>query len=88
MTGKETDKGIFCLFSVANNYDQPENNLVRFWFNKPSIEELSRFLGLPLDKAQDEQVVKVVSIWQGIRTLLDSTGEAYRLQYVEEGTSP
>lgn len=87
MTGKETDKGIWCLFSIDNNDDQPENNLVRFWFNRPSIETLASFMGYPTDKANDEDIVKIVLLWQGTPQRFTPYGTDYRLQYVEEGTS-
>lgn len=31
-------KTIFCLFSVDNNHDQPRNNLVMWWSEKPIFE--------------------------------------------------
>lgn len=88
MTGKETDKGIWCLFRIENNYDQPDNDLERFWFNKPSLEALGNYLGKPLDKAKDEDVMNTVAIWQGYSTVVNKgLGTRYRLQYVEEGKS-
>ena len=79
---------IWCLFSVENNYDQPDNNLERWWQTKPSIETLAKILGYPLDKAKDEDVVKVVSVWQGVQVQLRASGTAYRLQEVKEGETP
>ena len=31
---------IWCLFSIANNYDQPDNNLVAWFKEKPTFEKL------------------------------------------------
>jgi len=77
---------IWCLFSVENIYDQPDNNLVRWWADKPSIETLAKFMAMPLDKADDESVVKMVNLWQGQR-IIGHGGVRYRLQEVKEGES-
>lgn len=34
------EKTIWVLFSVANEYNQPENNLEAWWFQKPTEEQL------------------------------------------------
>lgn len=31
---------IYCLFSVANMYDQPPCNLLAWWNNPPTVEDL------------------------------------------------
>lgn len=36
----ENKNTIWCLFSEANQYYQPENNLESFWFEKPNAEQL------------------------------------------------
>lgn len=81
-----TRNTIWCLFSVDNNYDQPENNLVRWWSVKPTIETLAKSLSCPMDKATDEDIVAVVAIWQGKPTELRLLGDQvqYRLQEVGE----
>ena len=80
---------IWCLFSRENLYDQPDNNLVRWWKEKPSIETLAKFLATPLDKGADEDIVKVVDIWRGKTVRLSVIGDTdYRLQEVAEGESP
>lgn len=36
-------KSIWCLFYVNGGmYDQPENNLVTFWFSKPTRKQISK----------------------------------------------
>ncbi len=79
---------IWCLFSIANNYDQPCNNLVRWWSAKPTIEELARFMGSPLGSADDEEVVRVVTLWKGQPVRFPFDDSDYRIQEVEEGVSP
>ena len=36
---------IYCLFSVANMYDQPPCNLLAWWSNPPTVEDLIGVLG-------------------------------------------
>lgn len=81
-----TKNTIWCLFSVANNYDQPNNNLERWWSAKPTIEALAKYLSCPMDKAKDEDIVAIVAIWQGKPTEMRLLGDQvqYRLQEVGE----
>lgn len=74
---------IWCLFSVENNYDQPEHNLVCWWNVKPSIEALAKSMGMEIGK-DDDATVMIVDVW--------SKGEAripgntrYTLKAVAEG---
>jgi hypothetical protein len=78
---------IWCLFSVASEYDQPRNNLAAWWQEKPSIEKLAAFLAKPLDKADDEDIAKIVDIWRGKPANLGyvSSPTEYRLEQVSEG---
>lgn len=77
---------IWCLFSVENGYDQPDNNLVLWWSTRPSLEILVAFFAKLMDEAFDEDIVKVVAIWQGHRTALYPGGTGYRLEEVNEGS--
>lgn len=79
---------IWCLFSIENLHDQPDHNLVRFWEEKPSIEELSRFLGFPLDTAADSDIVRTVAIWTGHRIQRTPGATTYFLEQVTEGEAP
>lgn len=73
---------IWCLFSVDNNYDQPDNNLVAWWPEKPTLEVLFDTLGVTLG-VRDQDTVAVVKIWAGSREELRQT--QYRLELVSEG---
>jgi len=42
-------KSIWVLFSIANEYDQPDNNLEAWWFFKPSFTELAKGLVMEVD---------------------------------------
>jgi hypothetical protein len=75
---------IWCLFSVDNNYDQPENNLVCWWQEKPSLETLFIILGIKMGE-NDEHTVQVVQVWTGKDIQAGFEQIRYRLEQVEEG---
>ncbi len=82
----EKKRTVWCLFSVENLHEQPNNNLVALWFERPSIETLARHFHYSLSEANDETVLKLVAIWQGKGARLPPLGETdYRLQEVTEG---
>ena len=85
---KEPKQKIWCLFSVEINYDQPENNLVWWRSEKPTIEELAQSLGYTLATSPDDIVIRVVEMWLGHLTQIKLGNTAYRLQEVSEGESP
>lgn len=47
---------IYCLFSVANLYDQPPHNLVAWWSNPPTVKDLIGVLG---DYHNEEDLIKL-----------------------------
>lgn len=74
---------IWCLFSVENNYDQPSNNLICWWKDKPSIQTIAEALKVKFEGGEDETIIKVVRIHQGGDARFWNTD--YRLEEVEEG---
>ena len=71
---------IWCLFSIQNEYDQPNNNLECWWQEKPSFEGLAVGLCLDVDIAKgDSRVGKVL---KGEKVRIGYSD--YRLQEVEE----
>lgn len=78
---------IWCLFSVDNNYDQPDHNLVAWWPVKPSLEVLFKTLGVTMGE-NDEHTVGVVKVWSGGDEKVDYQDTRYRLRLVEEGKLP
>jgi len=81
---------IWALFSVEVNYhDQPDNNLVAWWFEQPGIVTLAAAMGVSLEaKNLDESaVVAVVNVW-------NCTGEVrhndtlWRVVELQPGTVP
>jgi len=72
---------IWCLFSIANDYDQPRNNLVTWWQKKPSLEALAKTLCHKLG-TDDATTVAVVHVWSGKEARIGDTD--YRLEDVAE----
>lgn len=83
MTGNKPT--IWCLFSVEQTYDQPDNNLRAWWAEKPTVEALGRYLARPLDNSLDTEIVKLVDIWLGRPTLFRENDTTWRLEEVQEG---
>ncbi len=77
-------KSIWCLFSVDNEYCQPDNNLIAWWSEKPSIETIKSFIdpGWACEHAlYNDTILKIVG---GMPARITNTD--YRLDVVEEGT--
>lgn len=81
-----TPNKIWCMFSVANLHDQPGNNLVAWWPQKPSLGQVSSTLGYQFENIKDDNLVlTIVKIWQGesVRVKRDDTD--YWVEEVVEG---
>lgn len=77
---------IHCLFSIDNNYDQPENNLVCWWPEKPSLAEVLKALQFrPLEELDDASVLFAVSLWKGDRLQHGVGGVQYRIEKIMAG---
>lgn len=74
---------IWCAFSVENNYDQPDNNLVCWWEDKPTLEQLANALGFQFPASEDETTLAIVKIWSGDSMRINET--RYRLELVASG---
>ena len=76
---------IICLFSIDNDYDQPQNNLVCFWSSKPDVETLFKAIfNKSLLEANDTEIVSIVNVWQNKAAEFQDHTE-YRLQEVYSG---
>lgn len=87
-------KTIFCLFSIRNDYDQPRNNLVAWWSEKPSFDAFCECFNVKikdeinivtlLDKYGDV-LMAIKEIYNGKQArVFDYTN--YRLEEVAEAT--
>lgn len=75
---------MIALYSVENNYDQPNYNLVALFKNKPSLELLAKAIGKPFPCSNDSDTLTIVNIWSnldGSGYRIDNTD--YRLETVE-----
>ena len=74
---------IWCLFSIENNYDQPEHNLAAWWPTKPDILTVANALQLGLPAAVDADTVAIIKLWDGQE--VDIRDTLYRLRKIEAG---
>ena len=72
---------IWCLFSIENNYDQPSNNLVAWWTNKPSIQCIAKALDIAFDPTNGSAICG--KILKGEEVRWQNTD--YRLEEINEG---
>lgn len=86
MGGKMIMK-VWALFSIENEYDQPDNNLEGLFHHKPTFEELAKFVtGKTLTELSESGLIKVVEILKGEATVWGSF--QYRLREIEVGSGP
>ena len=73
---------VYAIFSIANNYEQPENNLEILFQNKPNFENLKTFFfdQLSIDKLRDSDIMFLVDLMRGKSVRLDDT--KYRIEEV------
>ena len=77
---------IYCLFSVYNDYDQPDFNLEDYFYDNPSLNDISNLIYTrDLEHLSDDAILAVVSIKKGEETRINNTD--YRLEKVEERTN-
>jgi hypothetical protein len=59
------------LFRVANNYDQPNNDLVQIFKDTPSLEELAKAVNMKFPVDEDADTLAIVKLWQGDKVRLN-----------------
>lgn len=74
-------KTIYCLFSIANDYNQPVNNLEVWWKSKPSFETVLTAIGGSFTK--DDTLMATAKLLMGESATLNHV--EYRIETVEEG---
>jgi hypothetical protein len=72
---------IWVVFSIANEYDQPTNNLVAWWGEKPAIDKLALALDIDFDRTKGSPVLGKLLTGKEVRY----SGCDYRLEEIEEG---
>lgn len=73
----------WAIFSIENNYYQPDNNLVALYKDKPTFEQLlSRFAnGRELGELEEYEIIGIVSLLSGGK--YKTFDCEYRLEEVE-----
>jgi len=61
------------LFSVNNEYDQPDRAFICWWKTKPSIEAVAKALGIDFSQSDDDGKANVVSVWLGETRRINDT---------------
>jgi len=72
---------IWVLFSIANNYDQPEANLVAWWVDKPKFMLLANAAGVCYDERNGDERIGRLLNGKEVR-IYDSN---FRLEQIGEG---
>lgn len=62
---------IWCLFNIANDYEQPDHNLVSWWKEHPTIEVVAKAAGFKFPNGDDDDTLLSVKLWQGERVRND-----------------
>lgn len=75
---------IWILTSFSNAlYDQPENNLIAWWREKPTLDQVCDAMGMGVFPPEgDECALAVVNVWSGGARVADDT---YNLREIKEG---
>jgi len=73
-----SDKIIYCLFSIRNDYGQPENNLMAWWSAMPSVEDVLYAFNQSIHQGDAEKLISE-------RYYNDSGICEYRIEQVKEG---
>lgn len=78
---------VWALFSIENQYYQPDNNLEGLFQQKPTFEELAKFItGQTLTELNETNLIKMVEILKG-QSLRYGDYE-YRLREIKVGSGP
>lgn len=72
---------IWILLSIANEYDQPDNNLEAWWSYKPTFIELASVIGITVDIHKGHK--EIGQLLKGKEVRIDWT--YYRLEEISEG---
>jgi len=72
---------IWCLFSIYNEYNQPNDNLEAWWSQKHTFNMLSKVLNIKVDKEKGNKYIGQLLKGQEVRM----NNADYRLHTVKEG---
>ena len=75
-------KTAWALFSIENNYDQPDNNLVAIWKSKPTIAQLHKVTREIITRGHCHELALTVN---GESRVVSPHGTQLRLQRINYG---
>lgn len=67
---------VWALFSIQNQYDQPENNLEQLFANKPTLEQIKTFFcgDAPFEELDNKWICRYVDLIRGEEVYMDIYG--------------
>ena len=71
---------MYALYSIDNQYYQPDNNLVALYQEKPSLEALGRLFG-GFPSSTDERTLDIVNLWKETEVRINDTN--YRIEEIK-----
>ena len=75
---------VWAIFSIENEYDQPDNNLEKLFKNKPTIEKLSEWYQGYVDEDDGyDKEDRLEQMLAGQEIRFTKMGADYRLEEVE-----
>lgn len=81
---ESSPKKVWAIFSTANEYNQPRNNLVKLFQTKPTIERLLEWYQGYVEEAEgDTKRDRMEQLLNGEEVTFYSYGDYYRLEEVD-----
>lgn len=74
---------VWAIFRIANQYDQPDNDLVQLYANKPKFEQLLElfFSDTELSDIDENSIIAIVGMLKGERVHIYNN--EHRLEEIE-----
>jgi len=73
---------VWAIFSIENEYNQPENNLVKLYKEKPTVGQLNDWWGGYVDDEYDKQEL-LRQLVSGASVRFNPFGAYYRIEELE-----
>lgn len=81
ITKKIKDIKIWVLFSIENEYDQPRNNMVAWWWAKPTFQILANVMKILFNKEKGNAIIGRIFKGEKVR----HNNADFRLREIREG---
>lgn len=73
---------VWAIFSIENEYNQPKNNLIRLYKEKPTVRQLNTWWCEYVDERYDKQEL-LKQLVSGKSVRFNQYGAEYRIEEVE-----